>query len=49
MTFLSTLITYVLIFLGSMILAFAAVMIGKKLRDAKNKKMPVETLEQKKE
>lgn len=49
MTFLSTLITYVLIFLGSMILAFAAVMIGKKLRDATNKKMPVETLEQKKE
>lgn len=49
MTFVSTFITYVIIFLASMVLAFAAVMIGKKLRDNKNKKTPVETLEQNKE
>lgn len=41
MTFVSTFITYVIIFLASMVLAFAAVMIGKKLRDNKNKKTPV--------
>lgn len=38
MTFVSTFITYVIIFLVSMACAFAAVMIGKKLRDNKNEK-----------
>ncbi len=48
MAFWSTLLTYVIIFLGSLILAFAAVMIGKKLRDKKEAKTPVNTLEEEK-
>ena len=45
MTFWSTLITYVILFVGSMLLAFACVMLGKKLRDnkdAKKKKQGIE-------
>lgn len=38
MAFWSTLITYVILFVGSMLLAFACVMIGKKLRDNKDAK-----------
>lgn len=45
MTFLSTLATYIVIFLGSLILAFAAIMIGKKLRDTKDAKTPKEDKE----
>lgn len=43
--FMSTLLTYIVIFLISLVLAFAAVMIGKKLRDNKNAKTPVKTLD----
>lgn len=46
MTFVSTFLTYVVIFLGSLVLAFAAVMIGKKLRDKKDAKTPVKTLDE---
>lgn len=45
MTFLSTLMTYVVIFLGSIVLAVAAILIGKKLRDAKDGKAPKEDKE----
>lgn len=40
MLFTSTLITYIVIFLIAMVAAFAAIMIGKKLRDGKNAKNP---------
>ena len=45
MAFWATLITYVILFVGSMLLAFACVMLGKKLRDnkdAKKKKQGIE-------
>lgn len=38
MMFLSTLITYIIIFLGFVALAVLGVFVGKKLRDAKNNK-----------
>ena len=44
--FLQTLITYIVIFLISMVAAFAAIMIGKKLRDRKNAKNPEKKLDE---
>ena len=38
MMFVSTLITYIIIFVGFVALAVGGVFIGKKLRDAKNAK-----------
>lgn len=46
MLFASTLITYIVIFLIAMVAAFAAIMIGKKLRDRKNAKNPEKKLDE---
>ncbi len=44
--FWTTLITYIVIFLIFCVLGFSGVMIGKKLRDKKDAKTPVKTLEE---
>ena len=49
MLFVSTLWTYIVIFIIALVAAFAAVMIGKTLRDRKNAKNPEDKSEKENE